>query len=116
PTLYYGGEQDTGAMGSGAGDERFLGDVENAIDDQAHAPVFAGIDHDLDGVAGVGCPGVPHSSPGTRAAVIHLATTRVQDARHVDQGQDLVAVLDDVLRPDSLQGRAGELLQPGHLR
>ncbi len=117
PALDHGREQDPRPVGAGARDERLLDDVEDAADDQPDAPALVRVDDDLDRLVVArlldawrltACPTALPFAESRRAPA--------QRARHVDQRQDLVAVLHHVLRAGPFEGGARELLQPGHQR
>ena len=99
-----------------AGDERLLDDVEDAADDQPDAPALAGVDDDLDRLVVAGLPGRARACRDASRPFRSECAPPPQRPRHVDQRQDLVAVLNHVLRADPFQGRAREFLQPGHQR
>ena len=88
-----------------AGDERLLDDVEDAADDQPDAPALVRVDDDLDRLV----VGSLSARTAVRRrgwpAVRGVAAPLPQRARHVDQRQDLVAVLHHVLRARPARAR-----------
>src|SRR5262249_18700412 len=86
------------ASGASPGDDGLLDDVDDTADHQADVSVRYGVNDDLHGGA------VP-AVGGRRLAAVP------EYLGDVDQGQDFVAILDDLVATHGLQGGAGELFE-----